>query len=218
MLTKYNMTISNFYYFKQPAFDFINKDFDFSKLEWPNIIWPRLWVRDNIHNILTPEAQKWFIDIGLPEGTINRSCRIFHTKPFSGSNIHNDGQRIGDGDIQFINTWSINYVWGNSKLSHMKWFEEIDTSRGPQWSGSKTVLGTTYQIYDQDNVRVTQTENYTQGLALLCVKKAHQIQNLDQGDRYCLSIRTHDERTWEEIVDFLRPHLQIPGENDGSLS
>ena len=205
------MEYSNIYRFKPLEFNFINDESVVdSIIKWPDISWPRIWAQDYVKDIVSTETKAWLLKIGLPVGVIFHSSRLFHTRPLVSSDIHNDGHRDENGNLVHRNRWSINYIWGTCKRCDMIWYEEIEKDRPIVWNNEASTLGTTYQYYDVDNLRPIQTENYVAGLALVCVDKPHRVQNLDpEGDRYCLSIRSPDNRSWEEAVEFFRPHLEI---------
>jgi hypothetical protein len=151
-----------------------------------------LWVLDPIGYIHT-DALKFFNSLGLE---IERP-HLFKGPGHLKTAIHVDGH--GE-KAECQPGWAINWVIG-SEDSQMIWYKPLK-----EGNVSKTKAGTSYETWERNDCEELYNYTITTSNPLLVKNNIpHNVINLSNNIRWCISLRFKNPMNWDNAITFFEP-------------
>jgi hypothetical protein len=142
-----------------------------------------------------PTAIKVFEKIGLTPCL--RKMNLFSSKPLEVQPIHVDGDPTNPDKFR---PFAINWVWSGKTV--MRWFDTLTTV--PDYT-QRTDSDHIYTKFAEDQVNLIHQSTLT-GATLVNISHPHRVINASKERRFCFSVCSEENLTWEEITNLCRKH------------
>jgi hypothetical protein len=142
-----------------------------------------------------PLAIELFKQLGLTPSLLKMN--LFSSPPLEAQTIHIDGDPTNPEKYR---PFAINWVWGGKTV--MRWFDVL-TEVPPYMHqpGSKHI----FTRFTEDQVKLKHQSTLT-GATLVNIVHPHRVINASKEQRFCFSMCSEENLTWEEITDLCYKH------------
>ena len=149
-------------------------------------------------NSISQDGLKFLLKTGLNP----TNPYLFIGPPCSSTDIHMDN---------LIQSYAINYIWGESK-SKMSWYDiKANTSIVPKVltaTSGVTTKNINYLPCRDNQVKLIEEVHVTNNILMLVrTDIPHRVTNYSNATRYCLSVRGSPTLKWEDAVEHFKPYF-----------